>query len=188
MTRILVAGIGNIFNGDDAFGVEVARRLSACELPQDVDVVDFGIRGIDLTYALLDGYEAAVLVDASQRGEEPGALSVIEPEAQELDEPSPEDLILFPHELGPAKVLRLVANLGGTCRRVLVVACEPLTFGGAEGVMGLSEPVAAAIDPAVRLIQDLLNQDLLGEPACETPRQMRQKQRAAMRASEQGEV
>jgi len=182
LTRILVAGIGNIFNGDDAFGVEVARRLSACELPQDVRVVDFGVRGIDLTYALLDGCEAAVLVDAAQRGEEPGALSLIEP-TEGTGEPSPEDLMLSPHELEPAKVLRLVAGLGGACRRILVVACEPLTFGGVEGVMGLSEPVAAAIDPAIRMIQDLL-----GELGAETPKLMRERQPAAMRSSEEGEV
>jgi hydrogenase maturation protease len=83
MTAILVAGIGNIFNGDDAFGVEVARLLAQRSLPAGVTVVDFGIRGIDLTYALLDGYDAAVLVDAAQRGEVPGTVSVIEPTRSE---------------------------------------------------------------------------------------------------------
>ncbi len=183
MTRVLVAGAGNIFHGDDAFGVEVARRLSNCELPGDVAVVDFGIRGIDLTYALLDGYEAAVLVDAAQRGEAPGTLSVIEPEAQELGESTPEDLILSPHELEPAKALRLAASLGATCRRFVVVACEPLTLGGVDGAMGLSEPVAAAVDPAIRLIRDLL-----GELARETSRSGQQQEPAAPRAGEQGEA
>jgi hydrogenase maturation protease len=182
VTRVLVAGVGNIFNGDDAFGVEVVRRLSECELPQNVYVVDFGIRGIDLTYALLDGYDATIVVDAAERGEAPGALSLIEVETQQAFSPSPERLMLSPHELDPAKVLRFVGDLDGRCGRVVVVACEPLTCGGLDGVMGLSEPVAAAVDPAVRMIQDLL-----GELAAETPPQ-RQVQPAAKRPNRKGEV
>ncbi|MFZ3310089.1 MAG: hydrogenase maturation protease, partial [Xanthobacteraceae bacterium] len=137
MTSILIAGIGNIFNGDDAFGVEVVRRLARRNLPASVKVIDFGIRGIDLTYALLEGYGAAVLVDTAQRGETPGTISVVEPDQEEAGTPMPEDLMLSPHELDPAKVLRLVTALGGTCKRVLLVACEPLTFGGEQGAMGL---------------------------------------------------
>jgi hydrogenase maturation protease len=156
MNSVLVAGIGNIFDGDDAFGVEVARRLSQCALPDGVKVVDFGIRGIDLTYALLDGYRAAVLVDAAQRGQPPGTVTVVEPDVAELGTPEPQDLMLSPHELDPAKVLRLVAALGGKCERVLLVACEPLTFGGEEGVMGLSEPVRQAVEPAVRTVEGLI--------------------------------
>ena len=156
MTSVLVAGIGNIFNGDDAFGVEVVRLLVQRSLPAGVKVIDFGIRGVDLTYALLDGYSAAVLVDAAQRGEQPGTISVVEPEPDEAGVASPEDLVLSPHELDPAKVLRLVAALGGTCKRVLLVACEPLTFGGEGGVMGLSEPVAAALGAAVKTVEDLV--------------------------------
>src|SRR5882672_1813652 len=84
--RILVAGIGNIFLGDDAFGSEVARKLQQCSLPKDVRVVDFGIRGFDLAYALLDGHEVTILVDATPRGGEPGTLYTIEPDLSELDE------------------------------------------------------------------------------------------------------
>jgi hydrogenase maturation protease len=156
MTSILVAGIGNIFNGDDAFGVEVARLLARRSLPAGVSVVDFGIRGIDLTYALLEGYDAAVLVDTAQRGEQPGTISVVEPERDEAGLGSPDDLMLSPHALDPAKVLRLVAALGATCKRVLLVVCEPLTFGGENGVMGLSEPVAAVLDVAVQTVEDLI--------------------------------
>jgi len=153
MTGILVAGVGNIFHGDDAFGVEVAQRLSRRRLPPGVTVIDFGIRGIDLTYALLDGYSAVVLVDAAQRGELPGTISVIEPEQAGAGEASPQDLMLSPHDLDPARVLRLVAALGGACERVVLVACEPLTLGGEEGSMGLSEPVAAALDAAVTTVE-----------------------------------
>jgi len=97
MTRILVAGIGNIFKGDDGFGVEVVRRLAQRPLPSSVTVADFGIRGIDLTYALLDGYEAAVLVDAAQRGELPGTISIVEPKLPAADT-DPEDLLMPLHD------------------------------------------------------------------------------------------
>jgi hydrogenase maturation protease len=157
VNSILVAGIGNIFHGDDAFGVEVVRRLAARALPEGVRLVDFGIRGVDLTYALLDGCETAVLVDAAQRGETPGTVSIVEPESSD-EAASPEDLMLSPHELDPAKVLRLVSALGGRCRRVLLVACEPQTLGGEDGAMGLSEPVAHAVGVAVEAIESLINE------------------------------
>ncbi|HEX3674700.1 MAG TPA: hydrogenase maturation protease [Rhizomicrobium sp.] len=151
---ILVAGIGNIFQGDDAFGVEVAQRLLSGPLPPDVKVVDFGIRGVDLTYALMDGHDAVVLVDAAARGERPGTVSLIEcdrPATTPLDAP-----IVSAHDLDPAKVMQLVQALGGNCRRVLLVACEPADCGGDEGRMGLTAPVAAAVEPAIEMIQSLL--------------------------------
>lgn len=151
---ILVACIGNIFQGDDAFGVEVARRLLRDPLPPDVKVVDFGIRGVDLTYALMDGHDAVVLVDAAARGERPGTLSLVEcdqPATTPLDAP-----IVSAHDLDPAKVMQLVQALGGNCRRVLLVACEPADCGGDEGRMGLTPRVAAAIEPAIEMIQNLL--------------------------------
>lgn len=157
MSQILVAGIGNIFKGDDAFGVEVVQRLALRSLSPDVKVVDFGIRGIDLTYALLDGYRAAVLVDAMRQGKEPGTVSIVEPERPSDEEPAPDDLMISAHDLDPAKVLRLVTALGGKCRRVLLVACEPATFGDEEeGLMGLSPPVAAAVDHAVAAVETLV--------------------------------
>ena len=158
MRSILIAGIGNIFNGDDAFGVEVARRLKQRPLPLEVHVIDFGIRGIDLTYALLDGYGAAVLVDTAQRGESPGTISIVDL-SEVASEPTFDDDFMFsPHELDPAKVLRSVAALGGSCEEIFLVGCEPLTFGGEEGLMGLSVPVAAALDIAVRTVEELADQ------------------------------
>lgn len=163
MSQILVAGIGNIFKGDDAFGVEVARRLAQSQLPAGVKVVDFGIRGIDLTYALLDGYDAAILVDTAQRGAAPGTLSIVAPERHSSEAVSPDNLFLEPHDLDPTKVLRVVETLGGGCQRVLLVACEPETFGDEEtGAMGLSPPVAAAVDEAVMAVERLVG-DLLRE-------------------------
>ena len=120
-TRILVAGVGNIFLGDDGFGVAVANRLAERELPEGVDVRDFGIRGMDLAYALQDGYDAVVFVDAAPRGEAPGTLSVIEP-VLDLDE-----VVLDTHGMDPLRVIALARALGGIPPRVLVVACEPET-------------------------------------------------------------
>lgn len=162
MTRILVACTGNIFLGDDGFGVEVARRLRGRRLPDGVRVVDFGIRGIDLTYALLDGWDAAVLVDTVQRGGAPGDLYVIEPDLPQ-GEPAPEDLLMSGHDLDPAKVLRLVHALGGVCRRVLLLGCEPQTFGDPQdGMLGLSAPVQDAIEQAVLMVERLVLE--LSEP------------------------
>jgi hydrogenase maturation protease len=157
MTRILVAGIGNIFQGDDAFGVEVAQRLARRPLPDGVKVVDFGIRGIDLTYALLDGYQLVILADAVQRGELPGTVTIIEPEWPGDGELEPESLAIVPHDLDPAKVLHLVRALGGHCDRLVLVGCEPATLGDEiEGRMGLSPAVEAAVDAAVIAIEKLI--------------------------------
>src|SRR4051794_2122170 len=139
--RVLIAGIGNIFFGDDAFGVEVARRLAQRPQPEGVRVVDFGIRGLDLTYALLDGYETVVLVDAAPRGGQPGALYVLEPElgaAEGADAPGP---MVELHNLDPQKVLRLARALGGQVARVVLVGCEPEPPPPGDDLqMGLSEP------------------------------------------------
>jgi hydrogenase maturation protease len=159
--RILLAGIGNVFLGDDGFGVELAGRLAARELPAGVEVVDFGIRGMDLAYALLDGWDAAVLLDATPRGDPPGTLYVIEAEAGEDDEVVPEA-----HGMDPVKVLALARTLGGTPPRTIVVGCEPQTRMSAdeeEIVATLSQPVRAALDEAVALVESLLEDLTKGE-------------------------
>lgn len=166
---ILVAGIGNIFLGDDAFGVEVAQRLTARPQPAGVRVVDFGIRGFDLAYALLDGHEAAILIDALPRGGEPGTLYVIEPRLDEIDAGANPDLVLETHGMDPVKVLRLVAAMGGQPGRILVVGCEPEALGEYEdGRMGLSEPVQAAVEEAVELVESLVAK-LIEERPVTTP-------------------
>ncbi len=156
---ILIAGIGNIFLGDDAFGCEVTRRLSGRQQPEGVRVFDFGIRGFDLTYALLDGPETVILVDATQRRDVPGTLYVIEPELGSLDEPDEEQTLVEMHGMDPVKVLRMVRSMGGQFHRVLLVGCEPQSFGleeEGEGRIGLSGPVEAAVGEAVRLIESLV--------------------------------
>jgi hydrogenase maturation protease len=153
--RILVAGIGNIFLGDDAFGVEVVQRMLRRGVPESVRAVDYGIRGYDLAYALMDGYDAAILVDATSRGGDPGTVYVIEPEWPKADAAAPVDM--GGHGMDPVRVLGLVQSLGGSPRKVLVVGCEPATLGDEfEGGMGLSAPVEAAVNGAIQIIEKLV--------------------------------
>ena len=153
--RILVAGIGNIFLGDDGFGVEVVRRLAGRELPEGVEVVDFCIRGMDLAYALQDDYEAVVFVDATPRGERPGTVYLIEPEIEEDGE-----VTLDTHGMDPVKVIKLASTLGARQKRTLVVGCEPKVVVGGEDyddmLMELSEPVRAAVEEATKLVESLV--------------------------------
>jgi hydrogenase maturation protease len=151
--RVLVAGIGNVFLGDDGFGVEVARRLADRPQPAGVEVADYGIRGMDLACAMQDDWAAVVLVDAAPRGAPPGTLSVLEPEP--AGGPAAPDA----HGMDPASVLALVHALGGAPPRTLVVACEPLVrMSGAEPdvLAQLSAPVTAAVDGAVALVEELV--------------------------------
>ncbi|MDL2080483.1 hydrogenase maturation protease [Streptomyces sp. GXMU-J15] len=168
MTRLLVAGVGNIFLGDDAFGPEVLRALERRPLPPGVRARDFGIRGLDLAYELLEGYDVAVLVDAAERGHPPGTLSVIEPDLPDGPGPAapPEA-----HGMDPAKVLALAAHLGhGPLPRVLVLACEPQERprGDEDILPGISAPVADAVDRAVDALHTVVPA-LLADPAA-TPR------------------
>lgn len=158
--RILVAGIGNIFLGDDAFGCEVVRRLAARNPSNEVRVVDFGIRGFDLAYALMDGYEVTILVDATPRGGSPGTLYTIEPDLGELDAVDPQAAMVETHGMNPMKVLAMVKSMGGEFKRILLVGCEPETFGPEEGQMGLSEAVENAVDEAVRIVESLVGEIL----------------------------
>jgi hydrogenase maturation protease len=152
MNRVLVAGVGNIFLGDDGFGVEVAARLVRRPLPEHVRVVDFGIRGVHLAYELLDGVDRLILIDAAQRGETPGTVSVLRVVAQPDDE-RPISL-MDAHDMSPDTVLDLVHALGGSLGEVLVVTCEPQDVGAN---LGLSDAVLAAVDPAVDTVERLLS-------------------------------
>ena len=159
--RILVAGIGNVFLGDDGFGVEVvkrlAERLAERELPDDVEVADFGIRGMDLIYALHDDYEVVIFVDATPRGEEPGTVYLLEPEIEDDGE-----VVLDTHGMDPVKVIKFARTLGPTPARTLVVGCEPQAVIAGddyeEMLMELSEPVQAAVEEAAKLVESLVGQ------------------------------
>jgi hydrogenase maturation protease len=157
---ILVAGIGNIFLGDDAFGVEVVRRLAGLQLPESVRVADFGIRGFDLAYALQDGYETTILVDACAHGEAPGTLYVIEPDLRALDDPDAPQVVVEAHAMNPMNVLRMARAMNVEVKNVLLLGCEPETLGGEEGQIGLSAPVEAAVDEAVKLVESLIGKVL----------------------------
>jgi hydrogenase maturation protease len=147
---ILVAGLGNVFCGDDAFGVSVAEELARRSLPAGVEVRDFGIRGIHLAYQLLEPYDLVVLVDAVERGGPPGTLYVIETEPGA--EPGPE-VSMDAHDLGPDAVLSLVPRLGGTVGPVVVVGCEPASV---DAGIGLSPAVQDAVGTAVQMVIDLV--------------------------------
>jgi hydrogenase maturation protease len=151
--RILVAGVGNVFLGDDGFGVALAGRLARTVLPAGVDVADFGIRGMDLAFAMPD-YDAVVLLDATPRGQRPGTLYVIEADTEAVGEGAPDA-----HGMDPVKVLGMVRALGSEPPRTLVVGCEPQTLMTGEEpdiVAQLSPPVRAALDEAERLVGELL--------------------------------
>jgi hydrogenase maturation protease len=159
--RVLIAGIGNVFLGDDGFGVEVVKRLAGRELPAGVEVKDFGIRGMDLAYALQDDYELVVLVDATPQGGDPGTVYLIEPEVEEGGE-----VTVDTHGMDPVKVIKLSRALGARPTRTLVVGCEPQAVLGGEDydemLMELSEPVSAAVDEAVKLVESLV-EDIDGD-------------------------
>jgi len=157
--KVLVAGIGNIFLGDDGFGVEVAQRLVAEPRHDGVRVEDYGIRGIHLAYELLDGYDALVLIDAVSIGEPPGTLALIEPDMQRLAGAGGDDSpAMDAHSMNPAVVLGMLAGMGGSVGRTFIVGCQPAVL---DENMGLSTPVAAAIDDAVGMVHDVLA-ELLG--------------------------
>lgn len=152
---ILIAGVGNIFLGDDAFGVEAARAVSARPLPPGVSAVDFGIRGFDLAFSLLDPWDAVIIVDALGRGGAPGTLYTLEPDLAAVAAGPEADL--NPHGMDPLHVLHLALSIGKITARVFVVGCEPEDFGDElEGRMGLTATVSASIPEAVSMIDALV--------------------------------
>jgi hydrogenase maturation protease len=156
--RILVAGIGNIFLGDDAFGVEVVRELMQRPIPDAVCVEDFGIRSYDLAYAIMDGYEATILVDAVPRGEAAGTLYLIEPDLGQFGQPGTVDA----HSMNPVAVLQLIHALGGQPGNLYLVGCEPGVLETDE--IGLSPSVRAAVPQAVEMIKSLIYRLLKENP------------------------
>jgi hydrogenase maturation protease len=164
MRKVLVAGVGNIFLGDDGFGVEVVSRLAREPLPDGVRVADYGIRGVHLAYELLNGYDALILVDAVPRGEQPGTVSVIEPDlgAITVHDSGSGAPPVDAHGMAPDAVFTLLKTLGGALGEVWVVGCEPVSV---DEEMGLSPPVAAAVDGAVRLTRELAETAAAGAAA-----------------------
>lgn len=150
--NILIACVGNIFLGDDGFGVEVARALDSIDLPEQAAVVDFGIRGLDVAYALLDPWRAVVIVDAMARGGSPGDLYLLEIEPENAGEAT-----FDPHSMDPARALALARTFGEVSAPIYVVGCEPAVLADQfEGEIGLSAPVSSAIPEAARMIERLI--------------------------------
>jgi len=158
--RILIAGIGNIFLGDDAFGSEVARLLNQRRWPEDVRVEDFGIRGFDLAFALLDAPELTILIDATPRGGTPGTLYKIEPDIASLDELDRDGMTIETHGMNPMKVLAMVKSMGGQFRKIVFIGCEPAPLTAEDGQMGLSPQVQAAVEEATIMVEGLLASEL----------------------------
>jgi hydrogenase maturation protease len=151
LLRVLVAGIGNVFFGDDGFGVAVARQLAGQALPRGTDVFDFGIRGIDLAYTLTGGgYDAAILVDLMARGGAGGTLYLLDPDAVEGG------AVLDSHQMNPVAVLGMARELGPLPPRLLVLGCERAAEPSEEMSMEMSPPVAAAVQPAAEMVVELV--------------------------------
>lgn len=163
--RILIAGVGNIFLGDDAFGVEVVQKLAQRTLPDHVEVVDFGIRSYDLAYALMEPWQLVVLVDAVPIGDAPGTVYTIEPEFPPEGEPATSPGF-DAHTMNPVSVLQMVTAMGGKPSRMLVVGCEPSSVDpDMAGEMGLSEPVQNAVETAVETIENIIRNSSMAEAA-----------------------
>jgi hydrogenase maturation protease len=159
---ILVAGIGNIFLGDDAFGSAVAQRMLERLYGPAVRVVDYGIRGLDLAYALADNYDASIIVDTVARGNEAGTIYLIEPDLAELEST---ELGIESHAMNPVRVLAMARSIGAELKNVFIVGCEPHTFESDDGHMGLSPRVATAVERAIEVIDSLISRYLPKEAA-----------------------
>jgi hydrogenase maturation protease len=148
--KLLVAGIGNIFFGDDGFGPEVARALAADRFP-GVKIEDYGIRGLHLAYEMLAGYDRVFLIDAVPRGGPPGTLYVIEPG------PPASPVVPDAHRMDLENVFAFLRVIGGEAPPITLVGCEPSS---ADETMGLSPPVRDAVAPAADLVRRLLTETL----------------------------
>jgi hydrogenase maturation protease len=162
MTRVLVAGIGNAWMRDDAFGGEVAKRLLERELPAEAAVFDFGTGGLDLAYEVMRGYDALILVDVSRQGGEPGTLYVMEADEDDVEAGIEDGQVINPHGMDPQTVLRFVKTVGAWPGKVVVVACEPAVV--EQMGFGLSDEVAAAVDSAVDVVMTTVD-ELIAEAA-----------------------
>jgi hydrogenase maturation protease len=161
MKQILIAGIGNIFHGDDAFGVEVVRELRKQPRRAEVKVTDFGIRAYDLAYALANGYDATILVDAMPRGQLPGTVCLVEPDLDVLNKL--ENAAVDARSMKPASVIQMAQSFGGPRGKLFLVGCEPAVLENDDEDFSLSEPVQAAVPRALGMIHSLVR-ELLGEP------------------------
>ena len=153
--RILIAGIGNAWMRDDAFGGKVAERLERTDLPEGTAVFDFGTGGIDLAYEVMRGYSALIMVDVSRQGGEPGTLYVMDAPEEDV-EPIGDGEVVSPHGMDPQTVLRFLKTMGGWPGKVVVIACEPASV--EEMGLGMSPEVEAAVERAVALVVETVDE------------------------------
>ncbi|MDV3244104.1 MAG: hydrogenase maturation protease [Nitrososphaerales archaeon] len=162
VSKILVAGMGNVLRGDDGFGVEVAKKLAEEKLPEGVDVMEAGIAGISLVQKLFDVYDVLVILDTMKRGGSPGSIYVVEPEIPKVGLDTLDmklvNYLADAHYVEPSKVLTLAKGLGVLPKKVLIVGCEPSMQEKLN--IGLTAPVKEAADKAVGIVLDLLRQEL----------------------------
>jgi hydrogenase maturation protease len=156
MSSILVAGVGNAWLRDDGFGSEVARRLNERKLPAGVTVMDAGTGGLDLAYEVMRGYDALVILDVSRQGGEPGTLYVMEPAEESVPGAIEDGELINPHAMDPQTVLQFVRSVGAWPGRVVVIACEPAEV--EQMGWGLSERVAEAVERAVEVVMDTVEE------------------------------
>jgi len=154
--RVMIAGVGNMFMKDDGFGGAVIKKMLDKKFPEGVEIKDFGTGGLKMAYDLMKGYDGLILLDASMRGEKPGTLCVIEPDENDINPDLEQGGPIDPHGADPATVLRFVKSIGSWPAKVLIVACEPETIEDFE--IGLSEPVNAAIDEAVEMVDGIIKE------------------------------
>lgn len=159
--RVMIAGVGNMFMKDDGFGGAVIKTMLHKEFPEGVEVKDFGTGGLKLAYDLMKGYDGLILLDASQRGEKPGTLYIIEPNEKEISPDLQQGGPIDPHGADPVTVLRFVKSVGSWPGKVFIVACEPENV--EDYAIGLSAPVSASIDKAVEMVEGLIN-EIYSEP------------------------
>ena len=153
--RVLVAGVGNDLLGDDGFGIAVVRRFSEEGAPEEVEVFESGIAGIRMVQELMDGYEAIVIVDATDKGEEPGTVYLLEvevPDPEELTEEGRQEFLADTHLTVPSKALALARAIEVLPPRVYILGCQPKEC---ELGMGLSEPVQRGVAEAIERLREL---------------------------------
>ncbi len=157
-TRVLVAGIGNIFFGDDGFGAVVARKLSNRPITPGVEVVEFGIRGMDLVYALGRGYGSAIFIDAVMPRGSPGRLHLIELEVEKEDE----GVMFDNHHMDPLAVIGMARRIGTLPPKIFLVGCEPANWTDGESMsLELSPIVTGSVEGAIKIVLNLAER-LLG--------------------------
>lgn len=148
MNNILIACLGNIFYGDDAFGVEVAKSLAAKDLPENVKLIDFGIRGIDLAFELINDYELVVLVDTIKIGADAGSVFVFEPRMSGAESGN------FAHDLTPTKAMHIAARLKTKPKKMLLVGCEPVNLEFNDEMSAeIEKAVAIAVEKILEIIE-----------------------------------